>query len=84
MSGDLLPAEAVTLKATWRNAHEGDVLRLIVEGHAVRQLPAYAAGEKSWSFAAGQLRWATVELRDANNGLWAVANPIFFGDSWRV
>jgi len=79
MTGDLLPAEAVTLKVTWRNAHEGDVLRLIVEGKVKEKLTADAAGEKTWSFEAGQLKWATVELRDAKNGLWAVANPIFFG-----
>ena len=82
MSGDLLPAEAVTLKAVWKNAHPGDVLRLIVEGQVKEELPADSAGEKSWSFAAGEAKWATVELRDAKNDLWAVANPIFFGDSW--
>ncbi|MEO8391740.1 MAG: CehA/McbA family metallohydrolase [Chloroflexota bacterium] len=84
MCGDLLPAEAVTLKAVWRNAHPGDVLRLIVEGQIKEELPADSAGEQSWSFAAGEAKWATVELRDARNSLWAVSNPIFFGDSWRA
>jgi hypothetical protein len=82
IQGDLLPAEDATLKATWRNAHDGDTLRLIVDGEVREQMPADAAGEKSWSFEAGQIKWATVELRDAKSDLWAVTNPIFFGAGW--
>lgn len=82
MSGDLLEAETVTLKVTWRESHEGDVLRLIVDGQVRESAPVESAGEKSWSFGENELKWATVELRDAKNGLWAVTNPIFFGAQW--
>lgn len=81
MAGDMLPAEDVTLKAVWKDGHEDDVLRLIVDGVAKEPSQAGVAGEQTWSFAAGQLKWATVELRDAHHDLWAVSNPIFFGDA---
>ena len=82
MMGDLLPDEAVTLKAIWCNAHENDVLRLIVDGRVKEQLPAGAIGEKTWSFGDGQIIFANIELRDTRNDLWAVTNPIFFGKIW--
>ena len=79
MSGDLLPAEAATLLVAWNQAHEGDVLRLIVDGKVREQLPVDAAGGKTWAFDGTEAKWATVELRDAKDDLWAVANPIYFG-----
>jgi hypothetical protein len=82
MMGDLLPAEAVTLHAEWRSAHEDDVLCLIVDGQVQEQMTVSAAGEKTWTFEAGQMKWATVELRDLKGRPWAVTNPIFFGESW--
>jgi hypothetical protein len=82
MMGDLLPAEAVTLEVTWNNAHEGNVLRLIVDGQVKETLPTNAAGEQTWSLKPGQITYATVELRDAKGDLWAITNPIYFGDQW--
>ncbi len=82
MMGDLLPAEAVTLKASWKGAHDRDVLRLIVDGKVKEWTPVSEAGEQRWSLEAGQAKWATIELRDTFTGLWAVTNPIFFGDTW--
>ncbi len=82
MTGDLLPSEAVTVKAVWNNAHQGDVLRLVVDGQVREQVSVDVAGEKSWSFGANELKWATVELRDARNDLWAVTNPVFLGTQW--
>ncbi len=82
MMGDLLPAEDVTLKVTWQDAHEGGVLRLIVDGEVREELLVAAVGEQTWSFEVGQLKWANVELRDAKGNMWAVTNPIFFGASW--
>ena len=82
MMGDLLPAEDVTLKVTWKAAHEGDVLRLIVDGEVREELPVEQIGEQTWSFEVGQLKWANVELRDAKGNMWAVTNPIFIGATW--
>jgi hypothetical protein len=79
MMGDLLPAEAVTLTATWDGAHEGDILRLIVDGQVKEQMPVGALGEQTWHFEAGALKWANIELRDSVGEMWALTNPIFFG-----
>lgn len=82
MTGDLLAAESASVKVTWRSAHVGDVLRLIVDGQVKETLTADAAGEKTWSFGNSEMKWVTVELRDAQHELWAVTNPIFFGAQW--
>jgi hypothetical protein len=78
MTGDTLPPEAVTLRLRWSGAHPGDYLRLVVNGRAYHDRLVDAAGEVTWSLAAGQARWCTAELRDPDDGLWAVTNPIFF------
>jgi hypothetical protein len=80
MAGDQLPSEALTLSVKWNGAHDGDLLRLIVEGKVYETMPATTSGEHQWSFDAGHAKWYTVELRDAKHGLWAVSNPIFFGE----
>lgn len=80
MVGDLLPAEDVTVNVVWNKAHEGDILRLILDGKVYEQAIVGENGDKSWSFKAGDLNWVTLELRDAKYDLWAVANPIFFGE----
>jgi hypothetical protein len=78
MVGDSLPAEEVTLHVKWSDAHEGDVLRLIVDGQVREQMSIAAEGEHHWTLWAGEARWINVELRDAKNDMWAVTNPIFF------
>ena len=82
MVGDLLPAEPVTVTVTWRNAHEGDVLRLNVDGHLKEHIPAGVSGEQSWTFAGRTMQWLNVELRDGKDGMWALTNPIYFGETW--
>ncbi len=77
MAGDRLPAGSATVRVAWNDAHEGDVLRLIVDGEVREQTPVGVSGEKSWSLDAD---WCTVELRDGNNEMWAVSNPIYFRD----
>jgi hypothetical protein len=78
MIGDTLPPEAVTLRLRWSGAHPGDYLRLMVNGRAYHDKLVAEAGELEWSLAAGQARWCTAELRDGEDGLWAVTNPIYF------
>ncbi|GAB4518282.1 MAG: CehA/McbA family metallohydrolase [Anaerolineae bacterium] len=80
MMGDLLPAENADLHIRWSAAHEGDILRVIADGQAVETRPAGEAGEFTYKVEAGQAKWIAVELRDAFGGLWAVTNPVFFGD----
>ena len=82
MMGDWLPAETTTFKVAWHKAHEGDVLRLIADGTVKGEWPANADDEKTLSLDGRQMNWANVELRDVRNGLWAVTNPIFFGERW--
>lgn len=79
MIGDTLPPEAVTLRIRWSGAHPGDYLRLVVNGRAYHDKLVEESGEVQWPLAAGQARWCTAELRDNDDGLWAVTNPIYFG-----
>ena len=80
MAGDKLPATNVTLHVQWSGAHEGDVLRLIGDGQVMDTRPAAAQGEFTWTLNPGQARWCNVELCDSSGGMWALTNPIFFGD----
>jgi hypothetical protein len=79
MMGDALPAETAAVSARWKNAPSGSILRLMVDGAVREARPAAEAGEAEWALDAGEARWITVELRDADGGLWAITNPIFFG-----
>lgn len=78
MVGDTLPAEACTVTVRWRDGHPGDGIRFVVDGKVLREKIVADAGELQWRLEPGQARWCTAELRDENEGLWAVANPIFF------
>ena len=80
MCGDKLPNEASTIKVTWNDAHIEDILRFIVDGKVHEQVDVGVSGERQWTLEANQAAWCTVELRDANNDMWAVSNPIFFGE----
>ncbi len=79
MMGDTLPAETVTVTARWQNAHEDDVLRLIVNGIVQHMQTATVSGEATWTLPAGSAGWLTVELRAADGSMWAITNPIFIG-----
>jgi hypothetical protein len=78
MIGDTLPPEAATAIIRWSGAHDGDYLRFVVNGRAYHDKIVGEAGEVQWPLAAGQAKWCNVELRDADDGLWAVTNPVFF------
>jgi len=68
-----------TIKACWKNGHEGDGIRFVVNGKVLREQIVGPSGELTWRLAPGQATWCAVELRDSDEGLWAVTNPIFFG-----
>lgn len=78
MLGDTVPPEAAVAVVCWSGARAGDILRFNVNGRAYREQIVGAAGEMRWPLAAGQARWCNAELRDADDGLWAVTNPIYF------
>ncbi|MCB9461068.1 MAG: CehA/McbA family metallohydrolase [Anaerolineaceae bacterium] len=82
MCGDVLPAGAATISVKWSSAHEGDHLRLIVDGKVKEDRPVAPAGEQLWSLNLDEMSWCTVELRDEQFDLWAVSNPVFFGEGW--
>jgi hypothetical protein len=77
MTGATLPNEAATIHVRWADAHDGDLLRFNVDGRPYAERSISASGETSWIIALGQAKWCNVELRDAQNGLAAVTNPIF-------
>lgn len=76
---DQLEGEAATITARWTNGHDGDGIRFVVDGKVYREKMVGTSGELTWKLAPGQSRWCAVELRDRDDGLWAVTNPIFFG-----
>ncbi len=76
--GDTLPAEATTVTVRWQNGHAGDSIRFVVDGKCYRAKIVGAAGEMSWRLAAGQARWCSAELRDAEEGMWALTNLFFW------
>lgn len=83
MIGDTVTSEEmqgapVTVTARWRNGHEHDGIRFVVDGKVYREKIVGVAGELTWQLAPGQVKWCNVELREANDDLWAVTNPIFF------
>jgi hypothetical protein len=81
MAGDHLPATVATLHAHWSGAHAGDVLRLIGDGRPLDTIEASGGDNTTWTLESGQVRWCNLELRDSNGDMWALTNPIFFGDS---
>jgi hypothetical protein len=78
MMGDELPNEGATVACQWHAATPGERLRFVVDGLVREELPINAAGERTWSLAAGECRWCTLEVRSADGLMRAVTNPIFF------
>ncbi len=78
MVGDTLPSTEVTITVRWSDGHQGDGIRFVVDGKVYREKIVGKAGELQWTLAAGQAKWCSAELRDADDGLWAVTDPIFF------
>ncbi len=79
MIGDVLPLEPATVRIAWRDAHQGDILRLNLDGRAYLEKIVGSEGQVEWPVGSGQARWCNVELWDEEYALWAVTNPIYFG-----
>ena len=72
-----------TGKSLWRApGPQGNTMRgydlFVVDGKVYREKIVGPSGELGWQIDAGQAKWCNVELRDDDDGLWAVTNPIFF------
>lgn len=78
MMGDTLPAGRSDIMAAWSSAGAADRLYLVVNGQRSEPIPVALAGEHAWALAPGEARWCLVELRDAQNRVTAITNPIFF------
>jgi hypothetical protein len=77
MSGDSIAPARADISAAWRSAPAGSVLRFVVDGTVRDERPVDPDGTHFWALAEGEAGWCTVELRDDQGGMWAVANPIF-------
>ncbi|MEZ4662800.1 MAG: CehA/McbA family metallohydrolase [Caldilineaceae bacterium] len=80
MMGDALSVNGsdVAIHAEWTDALTDCMLRLVVNGAIYAQSPADETGSQSWTIPANGARWCTIELRDENETMLAVTNPIFF------
>lgn len=83
--GDLIEGESVTVTVRWSDTQEGEYIRVIVDGMEHAHIPAASDGEHIWSINTAKAHWTTVEIRGADGGMRAVANPIRLGaaESWR-
>ena len=77
MSGDSFGPMDAEIRVSWKAAPEGTMLRFIVDGAVREEHAVEAEGAQSWTLARDEAHWCTIELRDAENGMWAVSNPIF-------
>ena len=75
MMGDSLLGDSYTIRANWDNCHEGDLLRLIVDGQVFDEINAYPSGQKSWELA--DKLWCVVEIRSVEQHMRLLTNPIF-------
>lgn len=75
--GDTLPAEPLTFTFTWQYVPAQAELRIIQDGGVVYTQTLPSTGAYLWQVDPNMLRWCTVEIRDADNALLTVTNPIF-------
>ncbi|MDQ3248969.1 MAG: CehA/McbA family metallohydrolase, partial [Chloroflexota bacterium] len=76
--GDTVPAGSSDITATWSAAGEGEQLYLVLNGQRSARLPVASSGTQTWTLGADEARWCLVELRDRQNRVSAITNPIFF------
>lgn len=75
MMGDSLMGDTYNITATWDRCHEGDIVRVIVEGRVFDEFAVQSRGQKSWQIA--DKLWCVVEIRNAEHHMRALTNPIF-------
>lgn len=79
MMGDTLAVQGnpITVSTRWAEAPTGATLRLIVNGAVQERQTVIGAGEAQWTLPAYGPRWCAIELRDVDDAMLAVTNPIF-------
>jgi hypothetical protein len=82
MMGDLLTLDrqsaSVRLASTWSNAPAGARIRLVADGEVLESLTIDDAGTLGWTISTQQIDWCTLEMRDDDDNMLALTNPIFF------
>ncbi len=71
-----LPA---TFRVRWAGCPAGACLRLIADGHRLREWAVQAEGQVAQAVTPGQARWVLAELRDARGEMLALSNPVWIG-----
>lgn len=82
MMGDTLAVDEsttkVALQASWGDAPTGATLRLIADGTVREEVTVDKSGTIDWQLPAQEVSWSLVELRDANDQMLALTNPMYF------
>ncbi len=73
--GDSITGETVTLTASWSQCAANDRVRLIVDGDVVDECAAESTDDKSWTRQGSH--WSVIEIRDQQDHLLALTNPIY-------
>jgi hypothetical protein len=81
LMGDTLVGDHPEFLARWTACHEGDRLRVIVDGQVREELPTGTEGQQAWTLDDGQPHWCLIEVRDDKGNLHALTNPIFAGSA---
>ena len=75
--GDVVTGNDVGVSLRWRGCVPGETVRVIADGKVHKTLTEASAGNHTFTFATLPA-WLTVEIRDAQNNLRALSNPLFF------
>jgi hypothetical protein len=80
MMGDVLRGAAgpVRLLVRWDAAPAGAELTVFADGKPIAAQPVAAAGEHAFALDPGRARWCLLTLRDPDNRMLALTNPIYF------
>jgi len=77
LMGDSLVGNRPEFLVRWTACHEGDRLRVIVDGQVTKEFPTGVEGQQTWTLDDGQPHWCLIEVRDDSGNLRALTNPIF-------
>jgi hypothetical protein len=75
--GERLQGDSYRIDLQWAQCRGGDIGYLIVDGERRDQFSVDQAGAKTWQLNDG--RWCLIEIRDAQDRMRALTNPIYLG-----
>jgi hypothetical protein len=79
MMGEVISGDEIILSLSWSGCQQGDVLKLTVNGDVTNEHFPAESGMLEWTLP-NHARWCVVEVRNKNNDLQALTNPIFVGE----